>query len=178
MFNIRFYLMVLCLFSFSQPLLAKEVMQGNGKVNVQGSITDAACAIAVESRDQSINIGVIPLADIYRDGQGEGKEFSIKLINCLLEHPSGRLQAWKQFQVVFDGNAEGSLFNVQGGVTGVALRITDKFGNVAYPGKPLPLVDIQPGNMLLNYDIRLVANQRALKAGDYSSSIRFKLDYF
>lgn len=178
MYNIRFSFMVLFLFAFSSSTLAKEAMQGNGRVNVQGSIIDTACAIAVESRDQSINMGVIPLADIYRDGQGKGKPFFIELINCVLERPSGNVLGWKQFKVTFDGNADGELFRLQGTAAGVALKITDAGGNVAFPGKSLPSSDIQPGNMLLSYNIRLVANQRALKSGDYSSSIRFKLDYF
>lgn len=157
---------------------ASNTVQGLGRVNMQGAIIDTACAIAVDSRDQSIDMEVVPLADIIRDGQGRTKPFSIELVNCVLERPGGKLPDWKQFQVTFDGDAEGDLFGVRGDASGVALQITDKYGNIATPGRALPREDIIPGNMQLNYHLRLVANQHTLKAGDFFSAVRFKLDYF
>ncbi|WP_273830953.1 fimbrial protein [Serratia bockelmannii] len=166
-----------CLFSsVIIPAYAVGGQAGWGRVNMQGSIIDTACAIAVDSREQSIDMGIIPLADIIRDGQGRSKPFSIDLVNCVLGRP-GR-DGWKHFQVTFDGDPEGGLFGVRGGASGVGLQISDSLGNIATPGKPLPFVDIIPGRMQLNYTLKLVANSRALKAGDYFSSIRFKVDYF
>lgn len=145
---------------------------------MQGAIIDTACTIAIESRDQSIDMDVVPLADIMRDGQGRRKSFFIDLVDCELERQQGKKSRWIQFQVTFDGDAEGDLFGVRGEAAGIAVQITDELGNIALPGRPLPQEDISPGDLRLNYDIRLVANQHALKAGDYFSSIRFKLDYF
>jgi len=158
--------------------MAGNTYFGWGVVNMQGAIIDTACAIAIESRDQSIDMDVVPLADITRDGQGRRKPFSIELVNCELERQQGKKPSWTQFQVTFDGDAEGDLFGVRGEASGIALQITDELGNIALPGRPLPREDIFSGNMRLNYNLRLVANQHALKAGDYFSSIRFKLDYF
>lgn len=155
---------------------AADTMAGWGRVNMQGSIIDTACAIAVDSREQSIYMGVIPVADIIRDGQGGSKYFSIDLVNCVLER-EGK-EDWKQFQVTFDGDTVGDLFGIRGGASGVGLQISDDAGNIASPGKVLPLVDIIPGRMQLNYSLKLVANHHVLKPGDYFSSIRFKLDYF
>lgn len=143
---------------------------------MQGTIIDTACAIAVESREQTIDMDTIPLADIIRDGQGRSKPFSIRLINCITERP-GR-EGWKQFKVTFDGDADGGLFGVRGEASGVALRISDVSGNIAEPGIPLPMNNITPGSMTLNYNLKLMANSHALKAGDYFSFVRFKLDYF
>lgn len=145
---------------------------------MQGAIIDTACAIAIESRDQTIDMEVVPLADIIRDGQGRSKPFSIELVNCTLERQDTKLLDWKQFQVTFDGDSEGELFGVRGEASGVALRITDENGNTATPGVPLRAQEFITSTMRLNYRLRLVANQHALKAGDYSSAIRFKLDYF
>ncbi|HCR1077291.1 TPA: type 1 fimbrial protein, partial [Enterobacter cloacae] len=147
-------------------------------VNMQGAIIDTACTIAVESRDQTINMEVVPLADIIRDGQGKNKPFSISLVNCVLERPDASLPDWKQFQMTFDGDAEGELFGVRGEASGVALQITDAAGNIAAPGRPLPRENIIAGDMQLNYHLRLVSNTHALKSGDYFSAIRFMLDYF
>nr|WP_261156494.1 fimbrial protein [Serratia fonticola] len=166
-----------CLFSsVFIPTYAADGLAGWGRVNMQGSIIDAACAIAVDSREQSIDMGVIPLADIIRDGQGHSKPFSIDLVNCVLDHPGK--EDWKHFQVTFDGDPEGELFGVSGGASGVGLQISDSLGNIATPGKALAFVDIIPGSMQLNYSLKLVANNHALKSGDYFSSIRFKVNYF
>jgi type 1 fimbria pilin len=172
---------VLIVFSclFSLPVIsvhAADAIAGWGRVNMQGAIIDTACAIDVDSREQTIDLDVSPLADIIRDGQGRSKSFSIDLVNCTIERP-GKID-WKQFQVTFDGDVDGDLFGVHGDSSGVALQIIDALGNIAFPGKALPLIDIVPGDRQLNYTMRLVANSRALKSGDYFSSIRFKLDYF
>ncbi|HHR6038864.1 TPA: fimbrial protein [Providencia alcalifaciens] len=155
---------------------AASGLAGWGRVSMQGSIIDTACAIAVESREQSIDMGVIPLADIIRDGQGHSKPFSINLVNCVLHHPGK--EDWKHFQVTFDGDSEGNLFGVRGSASGVGLQLSDSLGNIASPGKALPFIDISPSSMQLNYSLKLVANNHALKSGDYFSSIRFKVDYF
>jgi type 1 fimbria pilin len=157
---------------------AANIAQGWGRVNMQGAIIDTACAIAVESRDQTIDLGIVPVADIIRDGHGRSKPFTIELVNCELEREGNKLPDWKNFQVTFDGDSEGALFGVQGDASGVALQINESSGHAAIPGSPLPLRNITPGAMQLNYTMKLVANNHALKAGNYFSSIRFKLDYF
>ena len=163
-----------CLFSLSAH--ASQSLHGWGRVNMQGSIIDTACAITLESREQTIDMGVTPVADIARDGQGNSRAFVIELVNCVQARPGKN--DWKQFQVTFDGDAEGALFGVRGEASGIALQIADEHGNVAIPGQPLPLTDIVPGGRQLNYALKLMANRHALKSGEYFSAIRFKLDYF
>ncbi|MGQ5793292.1 fimbrial protein [Serratia sp. IR-2025] len=175
--NNAIYLVISFLFSlllFSTAVNAS--VQGWGKVNMQGAIIDSACAIAVESREQTIDMETLPLSDIIRDGQGHSKNFSIRLNNCVLERPGKK--NWKHFQVTFDGEADGRLFGVMGEASGVALQITNPNGVVAVPGEALPIGDISPGDMQLDYTMKLVANNHALKAGDYFSLIKFRLDYF
>ena len=157
---------------------AAPKVQGWGRVNMQGAIIDTACAIAAGSRDQTIDMDVLPLGNIARDGQGNTRPFTIELINCTFERPKPNLPDWKQFQVVFDGDADGELFGVHGDAKGVALQISDGQGNIAAPGVPLPRDDISPGSMSLNYSIKLVANNQPLHAGSYFSAVRFKLDYY
>lgn len=157
---------------------AISAVQGQGRVNMQGAIIDTACAIATESREQTIDMEVIPVSDIARDGKGRYVPFSIELINCILTRSDKKLPDWRQFQVTFDGNVDGDMFGIHGDASGVALVITDMFGNVAIPGKPLPLADILLGNQRLNYGITLMANKKTLKPGSYFSSVRFKMDYY
>lgn len=165
-----------CIFSLWVLPAALAADQGHGRVNMQGTIIDTACAIAVESRDQVIDMDVIPFAEIQRDGHGRSQPFAIHLINCVLERPD-KLD-WYQFQVTFDGERDGNYFSVYGDARGIALRIVDEYGNPALPGRALPLRNLILGNKVLNYTLTLMPNQRALKAGAYFSTIRFKVDYF
>ncbi|MGJ3356003.1 type 1 fimbrial protein, partial [Providencia sp. Je.9.19] len=58
-----------CIFScLVAPFAVAANDAGHGRVNMQGAIIDTACAIAVESRDQVIDMDVIPFADVLRDG--------------------------------------------------------------------------------------------------------------
>ncbi|EPM1538086.1 fimbrial protein [Serratia ureilytica] len=157
---------------------AAHPTQGWGRVNMQGAIIDTACAIATGSREQTIDMDSIPVGDIMRDGQGTTRSFSIELIHCELSRPTPGLPDWKQFQVTFDGEADGALFGVQGEAKGVGLEITDSQGNKALPGEPMPLGEINRGAMKLDYVMKLVSNNQVLKAGGYTSAIRFKLDYY
>lgn len=170
-----FCLLPLLFFSAGQAI---AVMQGEGRVNMQGAIIDTACAIATESREQVIHMETLPLSELAREGQGKSMPFSIELVNCILERPNTALPNWKQFQITFDGQADGELFGVNGEASGVALRIVDSAGHIARPGIPLPTRDIVPGNYRLDYALALISNQQPLKAGRYFSSVRFKMDYY
>lgn len=161
---------------FSSVVNMTRAVAGQGRVSMQGAINNTACAIAVESRYQVIDMDIVPLADIRRNGKGKNKPFTIFLTNCMVEQSEKKGR--KEFQVTFDGNSDGALFDMSGKASGVGLQITDEKGNIVSPGVPLPFSDITPGNMRLDYNIKLVANKKPLKSGDYFSSIRFRLDYF
>ncbi|MGE6469015.1 fimbrial protein [Serratia proteamaculans] len=167
---------MLALLPWGQEALAKAA--GWGRVNMQGAVIETACAIDTHSRDQTIDMSVLPLSQIIRDGQGTTRPFTINLVNCVLGRIDSRLPDWKRFQITFDGQADNGLFAIAGRAKGIALQITDHVGNIASPGKPLPMVKITEGDKKLNYTLRLVSNQQLLHAGDYTSSIRFKMDYY
>lgn len=149
-----------------------------GRVNMQGSIIDSACAIATESQEQVIDMDVVPVADILRTGWGNTYPLSIELINCTLTPPKGEVENSRQFQMTFDGEADGKLFGIGGEAKGIALQISDERGNIATPGNPLPVGNNLYSGMRLNYHLRIVSNSRPLHAGVYSTALRFRLDYY
>jgi type 1 fimbria pilin len=169
-----FLLLSLC--SVSQAS-AKDP-QGWGRVNMVGAIMETACAIDTNSRDQAINMGVVPISQIARDGQGLTRPFSIRLVNCILTRNDKTLPGWRHFQITFDGHADAGLFSVSGAAKGVALQIADVQGNIATPGAPLPFGELRPSEMQLNYSLRLVSNRQVLRAGEYNSTVKFKMDYY
>lgn len=159
------------------PCHVNSAIQGEGKVRMHGAIIDTACAIKAGSQDQTIDMGTISLGRLTRHDDVGSKPFSIKLVNCILERSKNKIN-WNFFQVTFDGYAEGALFGVQGDARGIALKIKNSNGTQVMPGKPMPLEEIIIGNKVLNYSMTLTPNNKPLKVGSYSSTVRFKLDYF
>ncbi|MBL5824966.1 fimbrial protein [Serratia fonticola] len=157
---------------------AKSANQGRGEVTVNGRIIASACAIDTESVDQTITMATLPVSQVIRDGQGELREFNIKLVNCTLERFNPALDDWRYFSVTFDGRDDAGLFGIDGNAKGIALQISDKLGNVASPGMPMAINELQPGTMEFNYGLRLIGNNQVMKAGSYYSTVRFKMDYY
>lgn len=150
---------------------------GDGIVSISGSIIETPCSIDTGDRDQAIDMGVIPKGVIARDGHGADKPFSILLLNCQVSRIGNKLPAWQSFRVTFDGKNERGLFGVDGAAKGVGLQLTDAEGHIAYPGMPLPKIPAMNGDIRLNYILRLAENGSVLRAGEYATSIRFKIDY-
>lgn len=171
-------LWVACWFTAAvSPVFAAN--QGQGRVFLQGAIVDVPCAIAVSSRDQAVDLAVLPMGQIMRDGQGPNRPFSIQLVNCSLQQMRPGRSDWAQFQVTFAGDvADNALFGIAGQAQGVGIQITDAAGNVAQPGVPMPPGALASGNTRLDYNLRLVGAHRILRTGAYRTTVRFKMDYY
>ncbi|MEY1474185.1 fimbrial protein [Providencia manganoxydans] len=163
--------------SFTSPL-AHAAGQGAGTVTMNGEITDAACTIAMESRDQIIDMGVLPIGTIRQEGQGPKQDFEIQLVNCDLVKHSDPTQTWRALRMTFDAPADNGLFQVFGEARGVGLLMQDAQLRQVIPGEASPEHDIVPPSMRLAYQLRLVSDSRPLRAGPYQSLIRFKVDYY
>ncbi|MBL5905346.1 fimbrial protein [Serratia fonticola] len=151
---------------------------GRGEVTMNGNIIASACAIDTKSVDQTVALALVPISQVIRDGQGELHEFSIKLVNCTLERLDPQLDDWRYFEVTFDGRDDAGLFGIDGNAKGMALQISDRWGNVAAPGVPMAKNDIRPGTMEFKYGLRLVGNNQLMEVGSYHSTVRFKMDYY
>ncbi|MFC0228828.1 fimbrial protein [Serratia aquatilis] len=149
-----------------------------GDINLSGSIIDVPCSIDVDSRNQTLDMGLLPATQIIREGQGGEHAFTIKLVNCLLFRVNEQLPEWRYFQITFDGLNDNGKFGIIGNAAGVALQISDNQGRIAVPGVPLPTGQLSSGEMSLHYSARLVSNSRQLHTGEYSSLVSFKMDYY
>lgn len=158
-------------------LSAQAATSGTGSVTMNGEIIDAACTIAMESRDQVIEMGVLPVGTLRQQGAGPVRDVDIYLVNCELAKASDPTQSWERFQMTFDGPSDNGLFQVFGEARGVALRLQDVTRRQVIPGEALPAQPIVPPTMRLRYQLQLVADARPLRAGPYQSAIRFKVDY-
>lgn len=151
--------------------------QGYIRVGMKGSIIDTPCNITGPDEDQIVDIGVEPVGDIIHNGRGSQRAFSIRLVNCSLKSSTPWLPDASRFQITFDGKSDGTLFGIDGNASGVGLEIIDAEGNIAIPGTPLPTEQLLTGDMQLNYILRLVGDRHRLHAGNYHSTIRFKIEY-
>ncbi|MGM0514470.1 hypothetical protein BFS14_21555 [Serratia fonticola] len=170
-------LLMCCALAFSGSAFSADVL-GQGRVSMEGAIVETPCAIEVGDRDQSLVMDTLPVSQLIRDGRGPEKEFVIHLRDCVLARLDPKAANWKHFVVAFDGDSDKGHFGLSGEARGVALMIRDPHGTVAAPGSALRAGDISPGEMQLHYTLSLVGNQQTLRAGAYSSAIRFRMDYY
>lgn len=167
-----FGMLSVCSPAFSAP------SQGWGKVSMYGEIVDTACAIETGSRDQTIDMGVIPISVLKQSGKAPSKPFNIQLVDCRWERYPSSKGEWQTFEVTFDGPSNGEFFTVSGEAKGVQLSMRDDQGTTVIAGKPLPKREIIPGDMTLNYELQLVTDNQRLQAGSYQTLLRFKIDYY
>lgn len=153
--------------------------QGDGTVFIKGEVLYTPCAIDLESRDQTINMGDTPVSQIATRGYGPTRNFTVRLINCLMLPPPGQIQYDSEYyQITFDPMSGGERFDVRGDAEGIELAIRDTEGHVAQPGVAFPAREVIAGTMDLNYSLQVVSNGEPLKSGAYQSLIRFRMDYY
>ncbi|MTC61460.1 type 1 fimbrial protein [Providencia rustigianii] len=151
---------------------------GAGRVTMVGEITDAACTISMDSRDQIIDMGVLPIGTIRQEGVGPVKDFEIQLVNCDLVKHSDPTKTWHALKMTFEGAEDNGLFQVFGEARGVGLFMQDARQQQVIPGESLSEKNIIPPSMRLSYTLRLTSNFQPLRSGHYQSFIRFKVDYY
>ncbi|MFI8416759.1 fimbrial protein [Serratia sp. NPDC078593] len=169
---------LLLLIMSSLSPFATASIAGWGVVHMGGAIIDSACAIDAGDREQAIDMGNASINQVINKGQGTVIPFSVKLINCVLERHKPNLPDWRYFRVTFDGDADQHGFRIQGQAKGFAIKIMDNVGNVARPGVAMPQSEVSTRSMLLNYSIELIGNNQPIQAGDFFSTVKFKLDYY
>lgn len=145
---------------------------------MEGSILANACTLAMESRYQSINMGSENIEKMRRTGQGKRKEFSIYLTECSLEDGLSNSEPWHYLQVTFDGISNNGLFDISGSAGGIALQLTNKYGESAIPGRPMSYVRIDNKSIRLDYVLQLKTTHDHLRVGEYSSVIKYRVSYF
>ncbi|HIF2548597.1 TPA: fimbrial protein [Salmonella enterica] len=151
----------------------------NGIVRMQGHIVDTACSIKLGDADQSISLGTIPLEELINNGRGPSVPFSIHLVNCVL-NSSAALDGtyWKDMRITFKGEPNGfHSFALEGDTQGESLVIADNKGHEVEPGKPMPAMTVEPGNMTLHYRMWLIENHHGIRPGKFHTTVRYFMEY-
>ena len=156
----------------------------HGTVNVQGEVLSNACVMSTSTTTNSDASGyqVIEMPEtsrgvLSRTGEGPSKPFSLFLSKCALS-ATEQAVPWTFLRVTFEGVDDNGLFKLSGEVFGLALKITDKDGHVIKSGEKMPYLSNSPAQIELDYAIRLIKTSDDFKAGNYSSIIRYHVEYF
>lgn len=148
-----------------------------GKVNMRGSVVASACNIALESMDQHIDLGSLPINIVARDGQGPEHNFRLRLEDCELFRPG----TWdfSSVRVTFDGPRDDvrHLIRLSGDAKGVGLLIKDNDGRTIIPGEAISSLPLKNGSVELDYKLAVEKNNDELFAGNYRTGVRFKVEY-
>ncbi|WDZ51808.1 fimbrial protein [Acinetobacter vivianii] len=150
----------------------------SGHVALGGEVVESACAISPEHLEQHIMLNNISPDRLVRGDGGELHPFSIDLINCNPQRQNPAHESWLGFQITFEGRADGNNFELQGESQGLALEIQDDRGFIARPGIAMPSHPVPVGERKLNYNLRLIGNQKLMKAGRHFAVLKYKLDYY
>ncbi|MDR9826292.1 fimbrial protein [Vibrio sp. FNV 38] len=148
------------------------------QVNFKGEIVSAACGLAPESIDQTIQLGQHPTHMFTATGdRSTPVSFGIKLVDCDASSSEGGIGRTASF--TFHSNSHpgyGELFNVEGGASGVGVRILSNGlpinnGDVA---NDLPLVD---GTNIMHFSAAYEATSDVVTAGTAESWALMRVTY-
>ena len=166
-----------------------DVDGNHGQLNVYGVLTESACRLEMESERQDVNLGYQTLDRLQHTGdQGKPVAVDIKLRDCLRTTTGSRNmrdgnKAWSlqqpsmsvSFVATPDANSP-SLVKVNG-VTGLALRITDKQKQDMPLGSQGRTLLLNPGQNTLTYYIIPQRTAAPIVSGAYQANVDFHLNY-
>lgn len=150
--------------------------QGQGVINFKGTVIDAACGIAPESADQTIDFGQISKAHLNAGGISVKKNLNIKLVNCDI---SGK-DAKKTVQVTFNGSTVNGHNDELGtaGDTGTAVVISGQDGKLVSFGTAGTAQKLKDGENTLHYSSWVKkATGGTVKEGAFTAVADFNLSY-
>ncbi|WP_024554142.1 fimbrial protein [Franconibacter helveticus 513] len=172
--------LILSGFLLSLPVQAITDYGGfrDGDVRFFGEVVNAACAVAVDSQDQTVLMGQVRSNSFTDLGEWtDPHPFRIKLEDC-------STNVSQNVGVMFSGETDGKdllVFrtgNGAGAAEGIGIGITDATGQLIIPNTaPARYAPIQEGETVLHYTARYRSTSRTVKAGNASAQVWFNLFY-
>ncbi|BEN13853.1 type-1 fimbrial protein [Serratia marcescens] len=166
-----------------------DVEGANGVLYVDGTLTESACRLEMDSVRQDIRLADVGTGQLAQPGaRGTPVAFELRLRDCLRSPARNRDERtgalyWAPDQpavrVSFRAPADADspqLVKAQG-VSGLGLRVLDGHGRdvrLGSRGEPLWLA---PGSNALNYTVVPERTAAPLRAGSYRAVVDFSLNY-
>ncbi|EFP98182.1 fimbrial protein [Vibrio caribbeanicus] len=145
-------------------------------VYFKGEIVESACGLSPDSLNQTIELGQHPIHKFKEKGdRSTPVPFRVKLTDC---DNSALTKAVFRFES--NPDTTGDLFNVEGGATGIGVRIL-------HNGNPIKNGEIAATNVLVDgtniasfsaaYEMNVAAGSDAVKAGNAESWALLRVSY-
>ncbi|MFH7826427.1 fimbrial protein [Kluyvera chengduensis] len=152
-----------------------------GSVHFTGSVVNAACAVAQDSVNKTVDMGQVRLAafgeqPVAGTAANQKTPFSITLTDC-------DTQVSTEATVTFNGAAaEGSagvLDNMAGagGAQGVGVQIYDTDGTALDLGKASKAATLIDGDNVMSFSADYVSTSSTLTAGNVDATATFNVTY-
>ena len=161
--------------AMSASAMAATVDAGQGTVTFYGSIIEAACGIAPESTDQTVNLGQVASAQLAGGGTSRPVPFTIELVDCDTSINSIA-------DVTFTGGANPYLADslaIQGTASGAGVIITGLDGEIVKvdgtqgAGK----IALQDGDNTLMFSAYLQGDGQTIVPGEFTALANFTMQY-
>ncbi|MDM5127656.1 fimbrial protein [Aeromonas salmonicida] len=162
------------------PRAGEDLELLGNTLHLHGRIIDQPCLVSPESADQSVDMGVVDVRELYSAGAGAQVPFVIRLTNC-------KPGIFRMAKVTFSGSADqqinGALAFSAGSAKGAGIRLYDATQS------PLDLGTPSRGYVLgnsteneLNFFARVEGHPdaitaRNIKPGDYTAVANFIVAY-
>ena len=161
-------------------LLGPTTVTG-GSVHFTGSVVNAACAVAEDSINKTVDMGQVRLA-AFGEAPAAGNvanqktPFTIKLTDC-------DTNVSTQASVTFNGTAAAGYSSVldntagAGGAQGVGIQIYDTDGTALDLGKASKAATLIDGDNTMSFSADYIATNSTLAAGNVDATATFNVTY-
>lgn len=173
--------MASCIGLGSGAFAATSTVTNAGTVHFQGKVIAAGCAVASDSVDQTVNLGVVKVGHFTgADVAGDQKtSFNINLTDCDSTTASNATLKFNGTSVNTTGGAA-VLENLSRGVdaaTGVGIRLFDTNGSALEVGTDGAPVNLVSGNNTLVFSADYISTDTTVTAGDVTATTTFDITY-
>lgn len=167
--------------AMSASALAAEA--GSGTVTFTGSIIEAACSIAPESVDQTVELGAVSSSQLAGEGKSAPQKFEIELQNCDMTFETEAGTPVKAVSATFTGgisagDTDQTQLAIIGTASGAGVVIMGSNGTPVKLDGSLSTapVAIQDGKNILQYAAYLQGNGDVVP-GDFTALATYSLNY-
>lgn len=162
--------------AMSASAMAAPVSAGQGTVTFYGSIIEAACGIAPESTDQTVNLGQVASAQLEDGGTSRPVPFTIELVDCDTTTLKDNTAT-----VTFTGGVNPNLADslaIQGQASGAGVQIAGLGGvPVKLDGSAGTDLKIQNGDNSLLFSAYLKGDGKTIVPCEFTALANFTMSY-
>ncbi|EKT57789.1 fimbrial protein [Providencia rettgeri] len=138
-------------------------------VRIKGTIFESPCSISPDDAYQTIDMGIIPIKEIEKNGKSKTKNINIKLINCQLKNNQNNL-----IKITLYGMQNA---NNQLNKNGINLIIQDNNGSIIKSETTQYELPLSQRDMNISYDMYMIKSNKLIFSGDFNINLTMVVGY-